>query len=155
MPQYDYPRPAFTADIVVVPRGTSQVLLIHRGNDPYKGQLALPGGFVNEGESGMDAAVRELFEETGLSVESWELIPIGIFDEPGRDPRGWVISSAYLVVVDDAFVLYPGDDAVTAAWYDYDDLEDDLAFDHDDIVCGAWVAIAQDSVLSREFEGVL
>src|SRR3954462_1965957 len=98
---YDYPRPALTVDLVLVTReGRPRVLLIKRKKDPFAGSWAFPGGFVDEGERLTDAAVRELKEETGLEVgEVEQLYTAG---DPGRDPRGWTVSVAYLVRVDPA-----------------------------------------------------
>src|SRR5262245_44480516 len=85
---YPYPRPALTVDLVIVSRSrTPKVLLIRRRHEPFAGRWALPGGFVDEGESLEEAARRELREETGISVK--ELEQLRTFGEPGRDPRGW------------------------------------------------------------------
>ena len=80
--------------------GSLQVLLIRRGKSPYKDQFALPGGFVNPDESVDQAARRELLEETGVDCLCLE--PIRTFSTPGRDPRRWVISCAYLALLDAA-----------------------------------------------------
>src|SRR5689334_8085891 len=89
---YDYPRPMVTVDIVVftIQDDDLKVLLIKRGIEPFKGAWALPGGFVGEDESLEAAAKRELFEET--HVENVYLEQLYTFGEPGRDPRGRVIS---------------------------------------------------------------
>lgn len=125
MPTYEYPRPAYTADCVVL--NGADVLLIRRGKDPFKGQLALPGGFVNSGETSKAAAIRELSEETGLALEHCK--PIGVFDEPGRDPRGWVVSMAYTFRTRQRLVK-GGDDATEAIWVPVNRLGSKLAFDH-------------------------
>src|SRR5437868_6689419 len=95
---YEYPRPALTVDLVVTTRETRpRVLLIRRKKDPFAGSWALPGGFVDENERLADAARRELEEETGLKVaDSEQLYTAG---DPGRDPRGWTVSVAYLARV--------------------------------------------------------
>ena len=96
-----YAKPSVTADMVIFSRfsdGSLQVLLIRRGKSPYKDQFALPGGFVNPDESVDQAARRELLEETGVDCACLE--PIRTFSTPGRDPRRWVISCAYLALLD-------------------------------------------------------
>src|SRR3712207_2565864 len=78
----------------VVPSEEGEVLLIRRASDPYEGQWALPGGFVEVGETLESAAVREAEEETGLKVEIVRLV--GVYSDPDRDPRGHNVSCAYL-----------------------------------------------------------
>lgn len=132
---YDYPRPAYTADIVVF--NTDKVLLIKRGKDPFKGKLALPGGFVNPGETSYEAARRELLEETGLTIYSSPRL-VGIYDKPGRDPRGWIVSAAYVCRTSQTHVK-AGDDAADAVWVSINSLyRDMLAFDHHRIINDAW-----------------
>ncbi len=125
----DYPRPALTVDCVIF-RG-DEVLLIRRGKEPFAGRWALPGGYVNEGETTIRAAARELFEETGITVEKLRLV--GVFSEPGRDPRGWVVSVAYWADVPRDTLVNAGDDASEAAWTSLDGVKN-LAFDHDRIL---------------------
>ena len=84
---YEYPRPAVTADCVVIARENEpKVLLIQRGNEPFKGCWAFPGGFMNMDETTEQCAVRELEEETGLKVT--EIKQIGAYSKVDRDPRG-------------------------------------------------------------------
>lgn len=134
MPTYEHPRPALTADVVVLARGPAgpAVLLVRRAHEPFEGCWALPGGFVDEGEVPEAAARRELEEETGLRVEA-PLSLVGVYGEPGRDPRGWTVSAAYLAVLDGQAVVKGGDDAAEAAWIPVPDIPG-LAFDHDGIV---------------------
>ena len=96
---YEYPRPAVTADCVVMTKeDVPQVLLVERGNEPYKGCWALPGGFMNMDETTEQCAFRELKEETGLDVQQvWQ---IGAYSKLGRDPRGRNVCVAYLAIVD-------------------------------------------------------
>ncbi len=130
---YAFPRPALTVDLVVVsPEKNPQVLLIRRSRDPFAGAWALPGGFVNEGERLVDAARRELHEETGVQLT--ELEQLQTFGDPGRDPRGWTVSVAYMATIKPADVqLQAGDDADDARWFAFDDLPL-LAFDHAQIL---------------------
>lgn len=134
---YKYPRPAYTADTVLVAdngEGGLSVLLIKRGCEPFKGAWALPGGFVNEGECSIEAARRELAEETGVDIpDSDSLALIGIYDTPGRDPRGWTISAAYAAQVSQMVEAKGGDDAAEARWFPLGDLPE-LAFDHGRII---------------------
>ena len=126
---YEYPRPALTVDVVAVTREAKpRVLLIQRKAEPFAGTWALPGGFVDEGERLVDAAVRELEEETGMSVN--ELEQLYTAGDPGRDPRGWTVSVAFLARVDARKAkAVAGDDAAAVAWHRLDKLPD-LAFDH-------------------------
>ena len=108
------------------------VLLIERGKEPFKGFWAFPGGFVEEGESCEEAVLRELKEETGL-VHS-ELVQIGAFSKPGRDPRGWIVSVAFAAWVE-MKDLRPvaGDDARNVQWFPLSEIPL-LAFDHTDVL---------------------
>ncbi len=93
------------------------ILLIRRGEHPYLGRWALPGGFLQPGETVEQCALREIREETGVTPAS--LMPVGVFSEPGRDPRGWIISNAYASVLSgDAVRQSSGDDAADAQWFD-------------------------------------
>ena len=132
---YGYPRPMLTADAVVLAKldGKLQVLLVRRKYQPYRGYWALPGGYVNANEQASAAAKRELTEETGLRQVA--LKPIGFFDTPGRDPRGWTISVVHLGFVGPAKLkcLRPGDDAAEVAFFPLRS-RTKLAFDHADIL---------------------
>lgn len=135
---YRFPRPALTADIVAI-RGEEtarEVLLILRGHGPFKGQWALPGGFVDEYEPVADAARREFAEETGV-VWDGELTLVGVFGKKGRDPRGWTVATAWLARVGD-HDLRPvaGDDAAEVRWHPVDALPP-MAFDHHEVVAAA------------------
>lgn len=147
MYRYEYPRPAVTVDVVVftMRAGDLAVLLIKRKHAPYKGCWALPGGFVDEDESLEHAAARELVEETGMTGVRLE--QIGAFGDPGRDPRGHVISVAFSTfVVVESKTVKAGDDAAEAAWHSLKALPIDgrnkkssvkLAFDHDRVISAA------------------
>lgn len=107
------------------------ILLIQRKNDPYKGQWALPGGFVEDDEDLEPAAIRELKEETGLQLQQMtQLYAIGT---PGRDPRFRTVSVVFYAVLDGQHAVAGADDAAEARWFDIKDLPA-LAFDHDRII---------------------
>lgn len=139
----DVVRPSVTVDMVILTilDGALSLLLVERGGDPFKGRLALPGGFVHVGEGGRggesldDAAARELVEETGLSRAQVLLTQIGAFGTPGRDPRGRVITVAYTALVrpEVAAFVRAGSDAAAARWMRVTQAHG-LAFDHDAIV---------------------
>src|SRR5947208_577516 len=96
---YEYERPSLTVDVVIVAREpTPRVLLIRRKHEPFAHAWALPGGFVDPGETLAAAAARELREETG--VEGADLEQLAAFGDPGRDPRGWTVSVAFLARVE-------------------------------------------------------
>ena len=129
---YKYPRPALTADCVVVTKETdAKVLLIERGDDPYKGCWAFPGGFMNMDETTEQCAIRELEEETGLHVNN--VVQIGAYSKVDRDPRGRTVTIAYLAIVDRPLVVIGQDDAAKAEWWPLSNLPE-LAFDHDRIM---------------------
>lgn len=135
MYRYDHPRPALTADVVALRAtgATHEVLLIKRRFEPFSGQWALPGGFVEEWELPEDAARREFAEETGVAWTG-ALTLVGVYSKKGRDPRGWTVATAYLArVADEAFDLAPADDAAEAAWHPISALPS-MAFDHHEIV---------------------
>lgn len=133
MPSYDHPRPAFTADVVLLRwrGGYVELLLIERDRDPFAGRFALPGGFVDPGEDPRAAALRELAEEAG--VGEVPLYEVGVFGAPGRDPRGWVVSSAWIGLAPPDVRAEAGDDARSLSWHRLAELPP-LAFDHGDIV---------------------
>jgi 8-oxo-dGTP diphosphatase len=122
-------QPWIAADCVVFD-AQDRLLLIRRKNPPFQGQYALPGGFVELGETTEAAALRELKEETGIDAREPELI--GVYSDPNRDPRHHCISTAYLVFVHEAKPI-AGDDAAAAEFVDkWNELT--LAFDHEKIV---------------------
>ncbi|MFD8597469.1 NUDIX domain-containing protein [Kitasatospora sp. NPDC059646] len=130
----------YTADVVAVRHG--RVLLIERGHDPYAGLLALPGGHVDAGETALAAAARELHEETGVQVDPADLVFIGVYDEPDRDPRGRYVGVAYLARVPAGTEAVAGDDAAAVQWIPLDALPQRLAFDHAQILADARRAIS-------------
>lgn len=137
---YKYPRPAVTADCVVMTKEeVPKVLLIQRGADPFKGAWAFPGGFMNMDETTEQCAIRELEEETGLKVT--KVHQIGAYSKVDRDPRGRTITVAYLAIIDTPEDVKGQDDAAKAEWFPITDLPK-LAFDHYDIMNDAKVAYA-------------
>lgn len=121
--------PLLAADCVLFDKD-ARVLLITRKNPPFAGSLALPGGFVDVGETVEVACRRELMEETGMTAG--ELRLLGVYSEPGRDPRGPVCSVVYAGTVPGGAVR-GGDDAADAQWI-ADWRAQSLAFDHAQIV---------------------
>ena len=125
----DYERPSVTADVAAFmirsedkqsyrknPENKLQILLIRRGNHPYKDMWALPGGFLQKGETVEECALREFKEETNVMPVS--IMPVGVYSEPERDPRGWIISNAYVSVISEESVRQVGmDDAADAQWF--------------------------------------
>ena len=139
---YEYPRPAVTADCVVITKEAEpKVLLIERGGEPFKGCWALPGGFMNMDETTEQCAIRELEEETGLKIG--EVHQIGAYSRVDRDPRGRTITVAYLAIVAAPMAVKGQDDAAKAQWFPLTAFLDkpsgkaerpELAFDHDEIM---------------------
>ena len=124
--------PLLTVDAVIV-HPSRGLVLIRRGHQPFADHWALPGGFVEPGESCEAACVREAAEETGLQVSISELL--GVYSAPGRDPRGPTASIVYLCRVEGGHVS-GGDDAAEARWFPaIGDLP--LAFDHRRILADA------------------
>lgn len=129
---------AVTADLVVLTvRGDELVaLVVKRGVEPYRGRWALPGGFVGDDEDLADAAARELGEETGIAAIDAHLEQLATYGAPERDPRGRVVTVAYLALVADLPAPTAGSDASEAAWCAVDGLlrQGRLAFDHRQIL---------------------
>jgi 8-oxo-dGTP diphosphatase len=133
----EYPPFAVTVDLVVLTVRADElhVLLVRRGVPPYRDRWALPGGFVDIDEDLPGAAVRELAEETGLTEPVGHLEQLGTYGTPGRDPRGRVVTVAYLALLPDLPTPVAGSDAAGADWVAVSGLADDaLAFDHDRIL---------------------
>ena len=127
--------PLLTVDIII--EYDHRVVLIKRKNDPFKGRYALPGGFVDIGETVEAAASREAKEETGLDIEVGELV--GIYSDPERDPRGHTVSVCFFAI--GTGVLCAGDDAYDATLHDPCDVQwmaldpEWMAFDHGKMIC--------------------
>ena len=144
---YEYPRPMVTVDLLIfgLDGDSLRALFIRRKNDPFQGCWAIPGGYLEMDETLGAAARRELKEETGLDAPK-VIAEVGVFADPGRDPRGRTISVAHVGAI--AGLLPPiagGDDAAEAAWLD-PFAADPLAFDH---------GMIRDRALHRLREAVL
>jgi len=129
---YDWPRPMVTVDAIVFGffRGRAKLLLINRAKEPFRGQWALPGGFIEIDEELEDAVARELAEETGLT--DVPLQQMHTFGRCGRDPRGRQITVAFIGVTTQTKIR-AGDDAGKARWFDVENLPPDMAFDHREV----------------------
>ena len=130
----DFPAFAVTVDVVILTMvdGVLEVLLVRRGQEPFKGMWATPGGFKRPDETLDEAARRELAEETGVDVPSL-LTQFGAYGDPGRDPRMNVVTVAYLAVLRDVGAIVAGTDAEHAALVPVSDVLEErieLAFDH-------------------------
>jgi 8-oxo-dGTP diphosphatase len=126
----EYRNPTPTVDIIL--QRDSNILMVRRKKDPFKGQLALPGGFINEGETVEEAAMREAIEETSLEVEPIEIL--GVYSDPKRDPRKHIMSTVFVGIMiggsDKA-----GDDAESIEWVELGNIEkQEIAFDHAQIL---------------------
>jgi 8-oxo-dGTP diphosphatase len=131
---YNWPRPMVTVDAVVfaVVGDSIKLLLINRKNEPFKGQWAIPGGFIGIDEELDDAVVRELAEETGLTGVKLE--QMHTFGRVGRDPRGRQITVVYMGIITDGLDrIKAGDDAQNVQWFDTNHLPPNMAFDHDEV----------------------
>lgn len=139
---YEYWCPSVATDCVIFGFDGKKlkVLLIERNLEPFKGCWALPGGFLRETDKTAEqCALRELKEETNLTVSEDRLWQLGVFSEEKRDPRNRVISLAYYALVEPKDVV-GGDDAAQAQWFDVDNVPE-LAFDHVQILSKAREAI--------------
>jgi 8-oxo-dGTP diphosphatase len=136
---YEYPRASLTADIVIFSEDRTEVVLIQRKNEPYKGHWAFPGGFMDMDETLEQCAVRELEEETSIKVDS--LRQLGAFSDLDRDPRGRTITVAYYGIVDKSHCpIKAQDDAAAVGWFKINELPP-LAFDHAKILAEAIKAV--------------
>jgi 8-oxo-dGTP diphosphatase len=145
--------PVPAVDFLIPKDNNSKILLVRRKNDPFKGMLSIPGGFVNEGETAEDAMMREAKEETSLVVKPIAIL--GVYSDPQRDPRMHTISVTFVTRIvegnEDA-----RDDAAALQWINVEDELDSLiqskqiAFDHSKILNDykKWIKAAQGSVES-------
>lgn len=129
--------PSVAVDLLVFNHDKSKILLINRAEHPFVNSLALPGGFYKPTDNSLEyAATRELLEETSVSIEITEKNLVKVTSTKGRDPRGWVISVAYKVCIDETSVKpLANSDAIYANWHEINDLtKEQLAFDHWEII---------------------
>jgi len=135
---YKYPRPAVTVDILIFKRIKQdlQLLLIQRNHEPFEGFWALPGGFMDMGETLEQAAERELKEETGLQNISLEQLKA--YSALDRDPRHRTVSVAFVGFLSEGQLIEAGDDARKAQWFSVRSLPE-TAFDHRQIISDALV----------------
>lgn len=178
----DYERPSVAADIVTfgidseksenkreLDNKMLKILLIKRGEEPYKSQFSLPGGFLRPTETIENAAIRELNEETGISNAT--LIPMKTYSAPNRDPRGWIISCAFLALIrtidthtakisdaesscwmtfemkDSVIIINNGE--ITIKINNGKAVSDELAFDHAQIIYDAFLKL-KDEVINHD-----
>lgn len=145
MYESEYPIVNVAVDIIVFRKRGAEFLVIKRGQEPFAGAWALPGGFIEPHETGREAASRELREETGVDIAPGWFVDCAARTEPNRDPRGRVISLPFYVMPNEfeqARIeegLKAGDDAVEVRWYKTADViknypHSDLAFDHHEII---------------------
>jgi ADP-ribose pyrophosphatase YjhB (NUDIX family) len=111
----------------------AQILLVKRKNEPFRGYMAIPGGFVNEGETVEDAAKREVREETSLDIELVDIL--GVYSDPKRDPRGHIMSTVFIAYVpvnrNKSVEALAADDASELEWIDLEAIPNEkFAFDH-------------------------
>ena len=133
---YEYARPAVAVDLIVIrcpDSAENELLLIRRGQDPFRGCWALPGGFVEENETLEQAAVRELQEETSVEVGMHCVSQFKAYSAVDRDPRTRVISVVFWAKIADHGQVEAGDDAAEAKWFRMGELPE-LAFDHPKII---------------------
>ena len=126
----NYKNPIPTVDVVL--QKGSEILLVKRKNEPFKDHLALPGGFVNEGENVENAAIREVSEETSLQIEPIDIL--GVYSDPKRDPRRHILTVVFVGIILEG-IPDPKDDSSEIEWVQLDDIQKkDLAFDHKQIL---------------------
>jgi len=125
-----YKNPVPTVDIII--EKDDKIVLIRRKNEPFKGKLAIPGGFVNEGELIENRAIIEAKEETSLDVELKEIL--GVYSIPDRDPRGHLMTTVFIAKPISGKVK-GGDDAAEATWFKITDkILNEVSFDHKKIL---------------------
>jgi 8-oxo-dGTP diphosphatase len=130
-----YKNPIPTVDIII--QMNSRILLVKRKNEPFRGYMAIPGGFVNEGETVEDAAKREVKEETSLNIELIDIL--GVYSDPKRDPRGHNMSTVFIgkipTIRNGRIEAAAADDALELQWMDLKMIPDEkFAFDHKNIL---------------------
>ena len=132
-----YDAPSVAVDLLVFNKDHSKILLVRRGDHPYVNRLALPGGFYQSTDHSLEyTASRELLEETSVSIDIKEEHLVKVTSTQNRDPRGWIISVAYMVTVDESMIKPAANtDALYANWFDIASIDQSqVAFDHYDII---------------------
>lgn len=121
-----------TVDAII--QRNSQILFVKRKKEPFKGMLTFPGGFVNDNEKVEDTVIREVKEETSLSIKPIDIL--GVYSDPNRDPRGHIISTVFIVEIsDNNFEATAKDDAEDIKWIDIDKTDNEnFGFDHKKII---------------------
>ena len=134
MKEQNYRNPIPAVDAII--QSDSEILLVKRKHAPFKGYLALPGGFVNEGESVEEAAKREIKEETSLDIDLVDIL--GVYSDPNRDPRGHIMSTVFIGKIshdNEKIEALAQDDAAEVAWIALEEVDStNLAFDHNKII---------------------
>jgi 8-oxo-dGTP diphosphatase len=152
---YDWPRPMVSVDAVVFGffKNKAKLLLVNRGNEPFKGKWALPGGFVEIGEELEEAVARELAEETGLVNVALE--QMRTYGNVGRDPRGRMITITFMGIATEGLnKIKAGDDAAEARWFDIEKLPKDMAFDHNEVAKFAMGKLARKRIYQEQVKRV-
>ncbi len=127
----EYKTPSLTVDILIF-NENNEFILVKRGNNPFKNTWAIPGGFVEYGETTETAAIREAKEETGIDIQIKELFDV--YSNPNRDPRGHTVTIVYLANGNFKDIS-AGSDAVDAKIVSFDNFSSlNLAFDHKKII---------------------
>jgi 8-oxo-dGTP diphosphatase len=151
----EYKKPSLTVDIIIFnesrdngiingidENNKNEFVLIKRKNEPFKNHWAIPGGFVDYGETIENAAIREAKEEVGIDVKLKKLL--GAYSEPKRDPRGHTITMVYLAI-GNFKEIKPDSDATDAKIYSFDDIKSmKIAFDHSKILVDAFNELNKD-----------
>lgn len=134
--QAKYEKPSVTVDMVLMcyekPADQLKILLIQRKGHPYQNSWALPGGFVEPGESTGASVIRETKEETGMHISSSNIEQLHTFSRPDRDPRGWVITVSYLAFIGEEPVV-AGDDAGEVCWFSLKRKNDQIYLTHGEV----------------------
>lgn len=143
-----------TVDIAIFSKdeNSANIILVKRKNEPFKGQWVLPGGFLDEGETLVEAAIRELEEETSLKIKSLEQFKA--FGDPGRDPRGQTVTVVFLGEVNkDKVSIMAASDAAEVAWHNLNKLPK-LGFDHNKILKEAIVLSSNNTDLKKSLKNL-
>lgn len=147
----------YTSDVVIftMDEGVLKVLLVKRSEEPFKGAWALPGGFINKGETSKEVALRKLEEETG--VNGIYISELGMYDSLGRDSRGWVISNSFYSIINKVKLesMYAGERTEEVKLFSLEELNSiELSFDHGLIIENGYSKLKRDmreTLVAKEF----